>query len=179
MLSCLKWNLDALYQRLRGDIGAIELQICSVNINPVYRLSRHDYHWKMTYLKGLRYYDSELIYTIFNPFNSIHQAILVIIAWRKKAGKKDIYILLPAGVSSSDSDEWWGAKRQCCGPWWYGDCVWLGFAIAVVLFCLSKGQRRQLNCPTRQPPHKEGLHAGDWLWGVRGLVGYLKRSQWT
>lgn len=85
--------------------------------------------------------------------------------WNKDI--KDIYILLPAGVSSSDGDEWRGAKRQRCGSWRYRDCVGLRFAIAVVLFCLSKGQRRQLDRPTGQPPHEEGLHAGDWLWGVR------------
>lgn len=90
---------------------------------------------------------------------------------------KDIYILLPACVSSRDGDEWRGAKRQCCGSWRYRDRVWLGLAFAVVLFRLSEGQRRQLDRPTRHPPNQEGLHAGDWLWGAGGVVGYLGRSQ--
>lgn len=109
---------------------------------------------------------------------SIYLAVWVIAWGERSVWGEYIFILLPACVSSRDGDEWRGAKRQCCGSWWYRDCVWLGFAFTVVLFCLSKGQRRQLNCPTRHPPYQEGLHAGDWLWGARGLVGYLKRSQW-
>lgn len=38
-------------------------------------------------------------------------------------GGEDIYILLPACVSSRDGNEWRGAKWQCRGSWWYRDCV--------------------------------------------------------
>lgn len=121
----------------------------------------------------------EMSHCCSSPLHSVYLAILLAIAW----GKKSVCVcvkdnsILPACVSSRDGDEWRGAKRQCCGSWRYCDRVWLGLAFAVVLFRLSEGQRRQLDRPTRHPPNQEGLHAGDWLRGVRGVVGYLGRSQ--
>lgn len=124
----------------------------------------------------------EMSHCCSSPLHSIYLAMLLVIAWGEKVcGRGGRYLhppLLPACVSSRDGNEWRGAKRQCRGSWWYRDCVWLRFAFAVVLLSLSKGQRRQLDGPTGHPPYQEGLHAGDWLWGARGFVGYLKRSEW-
>lgn len=53
-----------------------------------------------------------------SPLQSVYLAILLAIAWGGKkvcVCVKDIYILLPACVSSRDGDERRGAKRQCCG----------------------------------------------------------------
>lgn len=90
--------------------------------------------------------------------------------------KIQIDTVLPAGVSWGDGDEGRGAQWQCCGPRRNCDGVRLRLAIKVVLFCLPKGQRGQLDGTARQPPHQEGLHAGDWprLRGVWWIIRHLE-----
>lgn len=104
-------------------------------------------HLRFT-MRGLSHCCRRSLYSIYMP-------VLPVFALGKKGVVgKNIDMLLPACVSSRDGDEWRRAKRQCCGSRGYRDCVWLWFAITVVLFRLSKGQRRQLDRPTRHPPYQ-------------------------
>lgn len=94
------------------------------------------------------------------------------ITWTKAWWIKVKLQTVPAVLCRGDRDERWSSQGEAGGSRLCRLCLWP--SLAVVLLSLAEGQWRQLHTATREPPHCEGLQAGEQTYirrqgGVRNL----------